>query len=77
MDYDSYLDKQIEMHYAEQEYNMPVSNCCGVYIYENDDICPECYEHCEVISHGEYEYIEHDNAMCDKADSDRDLAREE
>jgi len=28
--------------------NRPMSNCCGVEIYNTDyDICPNCGEHCE------------------------------
>jgi len=23
-----------------------LSDCCGAYIYENSDICSNCYEHC-------------------------------
>ena len=76
MDYDSYLERETEKYYEEQEYAMSVSNCCGVYV-EDGDICQDCSEHCEVISLGEYEYVKYEDAMCDKADSDRDLAREE
>jgi hypothetical protein len=25
---------------------MEVSNCCGVKLYDDYDICPKCLEHC-------------------------------
>ena len=75
MDYDTYLEREVEKYYAEQESAMSVSNCCGVYI-EDGDICPDCLEHCEVISYGEYEYMKYEDAMCDKADSYNELKRE-
>ena len=37
----------------EEEDPIIVSNCCGVYIYEETDICSGCKEHCEPIDEGE------------------------
>ena len=25
------------------------TDCCGAYVENDADICPDCYEHCEVI----------------------------
>lgn len=33
---------------------MQVSNCCGVSIYENTDVCSKCKEHCEPVEETEY-----------------------
>ena len=35
-------------------YDMPyVSNCCGMEVYCDTDICSECKEHCIVVSYEE------------------------
>ena len=35
-------------------YDMPyVSNCCGVEVYCDTDICSDCKEHCIVVSYEE------------------------
>jgi len=78
--YDNYLNQQLELKFQEEEMNMPVSSCCDVTVtdYEQDGkeyVCDKCGEYCEVISHGEYEYNRYEDAMCDKADSERDLER--
>jgi hypothetical protein len=26
---------------------MEVSNCCGIELYDDYDICPKCLEHCD------------------------------
>ena len=25
------------------------TDCCGAYVHSDAQICPDCYEHCEVI----------------------------
>ena len=31
--------------------NQGESNCCGASVWENQDICQSCGEHCEVIEY--------------------------
>ena len=31
-----------------------VSNCCGAGVWQDSDICNECYEHCEPVTEDEY-----------------------
>jgi len=68
MDYDSYLDRQLEKHNNEQEMAIEVSNCCGEQMIDDSDICTHCGEHCESLPLGEHLYNEKENAECDKAD---------
>ncbi len=77
MEYDRHLDNQLNRYYEEQESSMPVSNCCGATMEEQQCYCPECNSGCVVITYGEYMAEEYENAMCDKADSQRELDREE
>ena len=73
-DEDAYRDSQLNRHLEEQEMNQLVSKCCGELIYDGDnDICLSCREHCTFLTLGEYEYNEYENAMCDKADAQREL----
>jgi len=37
----------------ELEENL-VSNCCGAGVWQDNDICNECYEHCKPVSEEEY-----------------------
>ena len=75
IDEDEYMAKKLHEHLDDYDYY--VSNCCGEEMESYIDICPNCGEHCEVVSNKEREYEEYENAMCDKADSERELAREE
>lgn len=34
-------NQNFEIHYT--------SDCCGAYVHSDAQICPTCYEHCEVI----------------------------
>ena len=52
------------------EYNM-VSNCCGARVCDETDICLECAEHCDIIEDYEYEAIQKENYLEDKADAAR------
>ena len=78
IDYDTYLERETEKYHAEQEQSIPTSNCCGVTVEDSDtnDICPECLEHCVIVTLGEYQHEEYENAMCDAGDAQRDLERE-
>ena len=76
MNEDEYMAKKL--HEYLDDYDYYVSNCCGVEVYDDDEVlCPKCKEHCEFVSKHERDYEEYENAMCDKYDSDRELAREE
>ena len=48
-------------------YNM-LSDCCGVVMDHDIDICPECKEHCEAIEDYEYEAIQRENYLEDMRD---------
>jgi len=73
---DSYLDKQLAQHFAEEEASIPVSNCCGAPMDEDESLCYSCKEHCDIISQGEFHYNLLESAECDKADEERELRRE-
>ena len=78
LSYDTYLERQTEQYFRDAEMNMPVSNCCGCYLEDDDSgICSECREECEVITLGEYETCRYESAMEDKADAERELRRED
>ena len=69
---DVYRDNQLNKYLESLEMNEGVSNCCGVPIEEDTDVCSLCGEHYEVISLGEWKYQEYENAMCDRAEAERD-----
>ena len=70
-------DKQLDKYLDEQEGNEEVSNCCGEPICGESDICCGCKEHCVPTSFAEFAADEEEAAMCDRADAERELAREE
>ena len=74
-DEDAYQDRKLNEYLDSCDYG--VSNCCGKYQLEDTDICSECNEHSDEISTGDYNYMELEMAMCDKADSERELRRED
>ena len=58
---DEYQNNILNKYLDEQDYD--VSNCCGATIEdENNDICPDCGEHCLVVSIGDYNYQEQKSA---------------
>ena len=63
---DEWRDKQLNEHLEED--NSELSNCCDAEMY--GEVCSECSEFC-VSNRNEYE-----DAMCDRADSERELRRE-
>ena len=69
---DKYMDRKLNKYLDSLEDNEEVSNCCGAELLEETDICSECNEHCGIISLAEWKYEEYENAMCDKADAERD-----
>ena len=69
-------DHQLNQHYLEEEMAEEVSNCCGHTIIFGD-VCGNCKEHCDVTPRGEWLYEEKVNAECDRADSQRELERED
>ena len=73
---DAYRDRQLDKHFAEEEASIPVSNCCGEPMDEDECLCPKCKEHCEVETQGEFQYDLFEQAECDKADAQRELDRE-
>ena len=76
MDYDSYLDRQLEKHYKEEEASEEVSNCCGEPVYDETDICSDCEEHCDIITLGEFMTDSYESARADAADAQRDLEKD-
>ena len=76
MNEDEYRDNQLNKHLADQEMAELVSSCCGAPLKENTALCSDCKEHCSEVEMGEYMYEERESAMCDKADSERELQRE-
>ena len=76
-DEDAYRDRQTNKYLEEQEGNEAVSNCCGSPICEESDVCCDCKEMCAPITQSEFDAEEYEAAMCDRADSERELAREE
>jgi len=70
---DDYRDRQLNKYLEKQEGYTLVSNCCGAEIYDEDStICPECKEHCKIITQGDYDTDLYEQAMEDKADALRD-----
>ena len=74
MDYDTYLDRQLDKYQQELEMNEEVSDCCGAEI--DDDICTECGDECHPIARGEYLYEAEMSYLEDAADAERELKRE-
>ena len=72
---DEYMAKKL--HEYLDDYDYYVSNCCGEEMESYVYVCPKCGEHCITVSKHERDYEEYENAMCDKADLDRELSREE
>ena len=75
-DVDSYMDRQLDKHLAQQEMDEVVSNCCGEPIEEDTDICSGCGEHCSEQAMGEYMYDMREAYECDQADAQRELDME-
>ena len=48
-----------------------VSNCCGARLDESEERCLECKEGCEAIEDYEYEAIQREHYLEDKADAER------
>ena len=69
---DAYRDKQLNKYLKDCEDSEEVSNCCGVEVYDDTIICKKCKEHCDIISLGEWNEIQYENAMWDKADAYND-----
>jgi len=74
---DTYRNQQLNTYLDKLEANQPVSNCCDAPMDEDAVLCPKCQEHCKVITQGEYDYESYEEAMCDKADAERELLREQ
>jgi len=66
-DEDTYRNNQLDKYLREIS-EEPISNCCGVYVLENTDICSKCLEHCEATT-AEDRYQDHLN---EQADIERD-----
>ena len=65
---DEYRNNQLNKHLEDDESEL--SNCCNADILSNG-LCSRCLEHC-ITNTDEYE-----NAMCDKADSERERERDD
>jgi hypothetical protein len=48
-----------------------VSNCCGARLDQTEEICLDCKEGCEAIEDYEYEAIQRENYLEDRADEER------
>ena len=48
-----------------------VSNCCGARLDQTEEICLDCKEGCEAIEDYEYEAIQKENYLEDRADEER------
>jgi len=72
---DDYRDQQLYKYLDEQD-DFIVSNCCGALIYDESDICSKCKEHCVEVSKHEFDADAYEDAMCDRADAQRELERE-
>ena len=48
-----------------------VSNCCGARLDESEERCLKCKEGCEAIEDYEYEEIQREHYLEDKADAER------
>lgn len=64
---DDYRNNQLNKHLDGDENN---SACCDSAFIEDTDICSECGEHSESITDA------YEKAMCDRADAQRELERE-
>ena len=51
--------------------NDELSNCCEAFFIEDSDICSDCLEHAVTMTEA------YENYQCDKADSERELKREQ
>ena len=67
MSYDNYLEQQTRKYLDGTEDEL--SNCCNAFFEEESDLCSECQEHAISIADDRY------NAMEDKADEQRELAK--
>lgn len=72
-----YRDNQLNTYLESLDANQPVSNCCDAPMDEDEVLCPKCKERCKTITQGEYNYEVYEEAMCDRADAERELAREQ
>ena len=72
---DEYRDNQLNKHLAEQDVRI-LSNCCGAELLGDTEICSDCIEHCSPTREDEYLADEYENAMCDKADAERDEGKQ-
>lgn len=67
LDEDTYRDNQLYEYLDKQSSYTLVSNCCGAIIYEEEsDICPDCQEHCTIVTKGEYNTDLYEQAMEDR-----------
>ncbi len=64
------VDSDLQKHYQNIEISIEVSNCCGVQIVDETDICSKCKEHCEAISLSEYLYQQEEQAYEDSLEKD-------
>ena len=48
-----------------------VSKCCGARLDQTEEICLDCKEGCEAIEDYEYEAIQKENYLEDRADEER------
>jgi len=69
---DEYRNKQLNKYLQECDDSEEVSNCCGAPLFDDTIICSKCKEQSDIISIGEWNMIQYENAMWDKADAERD-----
>ncbi len=72
-DYDSINNSILNKYLDAQELACEVSNCCGEPMLPETDICSSCREYAAPITLAEFQAEEYENAMCDAADSTREL----
>jgi hypothetical protein len=72
---DDYQSNILNKYLDSLDYD--VSNCCGATVDDLRGICNKCYEHCDTISIGDYNYNQYESAMEDKADEKRERMRDE
>ncbi len=76
VNFDKYLDLEIEKYNNRCMMAELCSDCCGEPIEDETDICSRCGEHCSPVEFGEYMYDMRVAYEEDKADAKRDLERD-
>lgn len=69
---DVYRSNQLNRYLDSLDNAEEVSNCCGASIIDDTIICSDCKEQCDIISLEEWNMIQYENAMSDKADAYND-----